>query len=165
MPIIDSSIECEPDRLNGEVNQSRQPTATSCPPNSPPPLAPNPSHNLVSAASEQLQLRTSAEHLLILASGAQQPADTLVTQVGTLSIRHSPTNRCADNALVDMVAADAGWKLGPATSSQASSSGYFTLGKLQLQRPDLSSAMLAAGPTDLSAERDLRSPLRFVSAH
>jgi len=38
-------------------------------------------------------------------------------------------------------------------------------GKLWLQLPGLSSAMLAAGPTTLSAETDLRSPFRFVSAH
>jgi len=131
LPIIDSSIEGEPDRLYREVNQSRQPTATPSPPNSPPPLAPNPSYHLASAASEQLQLRTSAEHLFMLASGAQQPADTLATQVGTPSRSHSLSDLCTDHALVDMAAADAGQKLGPAASSRARSSGYFTLGKFQ----------------------------------
>ena len=137
VPIINSSIEGEPDRLHGEVNQSRQPTATPSPPNSPPPLAPNPSHDLASAASEQLQLRTSAEHLLMLASGAQQPADISATQVGMPSRSHSPSNLCANDALVDMAAADAGPKLGLATSSRASSSGYFTPGKLRVQLPGL----------------------------
>jgi len=165
MPIINSSIEGEPDRLNGEVNRSRQPTATHSPPSSPPPLAPNPSHELASAATELLQLRTSAEHLLMLASGAQQPADPSATQVGTPSRSHSPSKLCANDTLVDIAAADAGRKLGPTASSRASSSGYFTTRKLQLQLPGLSSAMLAAGPTPLSAETDLRSPLQFVSAH
>jgi len=85
VPIIDGSIEGEPDRVHGEVNWSRQPTATSRPPNSPGPLTPNPRHGVVSAASEQLRLRTSAEHLLMLASSAQQPADTSATQIGTHS--------------------------------------------------------------------------------
>jgi len=108
VPIIDSSIEGELDRHHGEVNQSQQPTATPSPPNCPPPLAPNPSHDLASAASEQLQLRTSAEHLLMPASGAQQPVDTSETQVGTPSRSHSPSILCADDTLVDMAAADAG---------------------------------------------------------
>ena len=107
VPIIDCSIDGEPDRVHGEVNQSQQPTATPSPPNSPRPLAPNPSHDLASVASEQLQLRTSAEHLLMLPSGAQQPADTLATQVCTASRSHSPSNICADDALVHMAAADA----------------------------------------------------------
>jgi len=64
-----------------------------------------------------------------------------------------------------MAAADAGEKLGLAASSRVTSSGDFTPGKLRLQLPGLSSAMLAAGPTALSAETDVRSPLRFVSAH
>jgi len=108
MPIIDSSIDGEPDRLHGEVNRSRQPTATPSPPNSSPPLAPNPSHDLAPAASEQLQLRTSAEDLLMLASGAQQPANTSATQVGTPSRSYFPSNLCTDDALEDMAVADAG---------------------------------------------------------
>jgi len=164
VPIINSGIEGEPDTLHGEVNWTRQPTATPSPPNSPPSLAPNPSHDLASAASDQLQLRKSAEHLLMLASGAQQPADPLVTQVGTPSRSHSPSNLCTDHALVDMAGADAGRKLGPATSSRTSSSRYFTPGKLRLQLPGLSSAMLAAGPTALSAETELGGLLQFISA-
>jgi len=122
VPIIDRNIEGEPDRLHGEVNWSWQPTATPCPPNSPPALAPNQSHDLASAASEQLQLRTLAEHLLMLAFCAQQPANTSATQVGTPSRGHSASNLFADDALVDMAAADAGRKSGPAASSRGSSS-------------------------------------------
>jgi len=164
-PIIASSIEGEPDRLHGEVNRSWQPTATPSPSNSPLSLAPNRSHDQAPAAPEQPQLRTSGEHLLMLASGTQQPADILATQVSMPSRSHSPSDPCADDALVDMAAADAREKLGPVASSLASSSGYFTPGELRLQLPGLSSAMLAACPTALSAETDLRSPLWFVSAH
>ena len=108
MPIIDSTIDGEPDRLHGEVNQSRQPTATPSPPNSSPPLAPNPSQDLASAASKQLQLRTSAKHLFMLVSGAQHPPDTSATQVGIPIRSHSPSNLYTDDALEDMAAADAG---------------------------------------------------------
>jgi len=164
-PIIDLSSVGEPDRPHGKVNLSRQPTAAPSPPHSPPLLAPNQSHDLACAASEQLLRRISAEHLVMVASGAQRLADTSATEVGMPSRGHSPSNLSADDALVDMVAADAGQKLGLAACSQASSSEYYIPGKLQLQLPDLSSTMLAAGPTALSAETDLRSPLRFVSAH
>jgi len=71
MPMSGSSIEDKPDRLRGEVNWTWQPSATPSPPNSPPPLAPNLSYDLASAASERLQLRTSAEHPVMLGSGAQ----------------------------------------------------------------------------------------------
>ena len=77
VPIIDSSIEGELDRLHGEVEPSQQPTATPFPPKGSPLLAPNPSHDLASAAP----------------------------------------NFCADNTLINMAAADAGRKLGPAASS------------------------------------------------
>jgi len=53
----------------------------------------------------------------MLASGAQQPADTSAIQVGTPSRRYSPSNLCANDALLDMAAADAGRKLGRATAS------------------------------------------------
>jgi len=115
--IIDSSIEGEPDRLPLEVNRSRHPTVMSSPPNSPPLLAPNPSHHLASAAFEQLPVRPSAQHLLMLASGAQQPAATPATQLGRPSRSHSLSIFCAYSLLVDMAAADAGRKSGSAASS------------------------------------------------
>ena len=88
-----------------------------------------------------------------------------MTQVGPPSRSNSPSHLCADEGLVDMAAANAGCKLGQAVSFRDSSTGYFKSSKLWLQLPGLSSAMLAAGPTALSAETDLRGPLRFVSAH
>jgi len=87
MPIINSSIEGEPDRLYGEVNRSWQPAAMPSLPNSAP-------HWLPSRVTIKLlrPLRTSADHVLILACGAQQPADTSATQIGTPSRCHSPSN-------------------------------------------------------------------------
>ena len=70
VPIIDSSIEGEPDRFHWEVDPSQQPTATPGPQKRPPPLAPNLSHHVASIALNQLQLRTSAEHFLMRDSGA-----------------------------------------------------------------------------------------------
>jgi len=55
VPKSDSSIDGKPEKLYGEVIQSRQPTATPRPPNSPPPLPPNLSHYLASASSALLQ--------------------------------------------------------------------------------------------------------------
>jgi len=101
----------------------------------------------------------------MLASGAQQPADILATQVGSPRRSHPPCNLCADIVLVYIEVADSARKSGPAASFRASSRGYFTLSELQLQLPGLSSAILAAGHTALSAETDLRSPLRFLSAN
>lgn len=69
----------------------------------------------------------------------------------------------ADDVLVDMLVADAGRKSGLATNSPASTSGYFTSGKLWLRLPGFSSPMLAAGSTALSAEMDVGSLLQFVS--
>jgi len=79
VPMSGGRIESEPDRLHGEVNPSRQPPATPGPPNNPFLLAPDLRHDLAPAACEQLHLRTSAEHLLMLASEAQPPADISAT--------------------------------------------------------------------------------------
>ena len=165
VPIIIRSIEGELDRLYGEVNRRRERTATASRPKGPPPLASNLSQDLASEASEPLQLRTSADDLLMLASRVQEPANTLATQVGTPSRSHSPYNLCADDAFVNMASVDGQPKLGQAASFRVSPSGYFTPGQLRLQLPGLASAMLAAGSTALSAKTDLWSRLEFVSAH
>ncbi|CAZ80620.1 unnamed protein product [Tuber melanosporum] len=159
---INTSIESELDRVHGEVNPSRRPTTRPITPNSPP-LASNPSHNLASDASEQVQVRASAEHLLMLASGTQQPADTSATQVSTPSRSHSPPDPSTSDVLVSMSAAEAGRELSPAANSPASSSRYPTPEKLRLQLPGFSSATSAASSTAVSAETDVGSPLRFVS--
>jgi len=63
-----SSVEVEPERSHGEFNLSQQPTNRLIPPISPPPLASSPCHDLAPTAVEQVQVRPSAEHLLMLAS-------------------------------------------------------------------------------------------------
>ncbi|PUU79381.1 hypothetical protein B9Z19DRAFT_1064275 [Tuber borchii] len=153
-PVINSSIEGESDRLHGEINRSHQPTARPSPLNSPPLLAHNLSHDLASVAFEQLEVRTSAEHLLMLVSGTQQPADDAV--VNTI---------VADTAdvLMDMPVVDVRQESGPVAIPLASSSGYSTPGQLQFQIPSFSSAMLASGSTTLSVEMDVGSSLWFIS--
>ncbi|PUU75403.1 hypothetical protein B9Z19DRAFT_1131420 [Tuber borchii] len=97
-PVIDSSIEGEPDRLHREINRSHQPTARPSSLNSSPPLAHNQCNDLASAASEQLQVRILAKHLLMLASGSQQPTDDVVV-VNTIVAD-------TDNVLADMPVVD-----------------------------------------------------------
>ena len=76
VPMIERSIESEPDRLHGQGNHRQQPSTTSTAPNSPHLFPQRASNDLASLASEHLQLRTSAEHLWMLGSSAQQPAVT-----------------------------------------------------------------------------------------
>jgi len=92
MLTTDSSVEVEPERSHGEFNLSQQPTNRLIPPISPPPLASSPSHDLAPTAVEQVQVRASAEHLLMLASGVGQPAEPSVTQVGTPGRTRSPSD-------------------------------------------------------------------------
>ena len=79
MLATDSSVEIEPERSHGEFNSSQQPTNRLIPPISPPLLASSPSHDLAPTAVQQVQVRASAEHLLMLASGVGQPAEPSVT--------------------------------------------------------------------------------------
>ena len=87
---MDASIEEEPDTLNGELNLSLLPGDRPGPPNSPPLLTPNPGH--AASCSEHAEARRSAEHLLMLASGGEQPVNTVATQVGTPGRIHSPSD-------------------------------------------------------------------------
>jgi len=132
------------------------PTNRLVPPISPPPLASSSSHDLAPTAVEQVQLRASAEHLLILASGVGQPAEPSVTQVGTPGRTSSPSNPRSGDPLANMIVPDAGRESGPASPASESSSGYLTASKLRLSLPSFSSI--------LPAETDVWSPLRSVSA-
>jgi len=59
------------------------------PPDSPPPFASNLSDDLAAAASEEILVELPAQHLVMLASGARQHADTSEeTQVSTLERDH-----------------------------------------------------------------------------
>ena len=79
MGAIDAGIEVEPDTRDGEHNLSRQLAERPSPTNSPSPFTPNPGHHHASAASQLAEARRSAAHLLKLASGADQPVNTLAT--------------------------------------------------------------------------------------
>ena len=89
MLATDSSVEVEPERSNEEFNSSQQSTNRLILPISRSPLACSPSHDLAPTTVEQVQVRASAEHLLMLASGVGQPAEPSVTQVGTPGDRKS----------------------------------------------------------------------------
>ena len=156
MLATDSSVEVEPERSYGEFNWSQQPTNWLIPPISPPQLASSPSHDLAPTAVEQVEVRASAEHLLMLASGVGQPAELSVTQVGTHSRTHSPSDPRSGDPLANMMVPDAGRESGPSSPASESSSGYFTESKLRLPLPCFSSM--------LAAETDVWSPLRSVSA-
>jgi len=76
---IDAGIEVEPDTRDGEHNVSRQLANKPSLTNSLSPFTLNPGQYHASAASELVQARRSVVHLLMLASGAEQPINTLAT--------------------------------------------------------------------------------------
>ena len=80
---IDAAIELDQDTRDGEHNLSWQMADRTSPTKSPSPFTPNTGDHHASADSEQAEARRSAAHLLILASGAEQPVNTLATQVDT----------------------------------------------------------------------------------
>ena len=134
MGAIDASIKVEPDTRDGEHNLSWQLADRTSATNSPSPFTPSPGHHHASAASEQAEARRSATHLLMLASGAQQPVNTLVTQVDTPGRSHSPSEDphtsdvCADIPTVEEVRRE----LSPPSDSPTGSSAYSTPGKFRL---------------------------------
>ena len=156
MLATDSSGKVEPERSHWEFNSSRQPTNRLIPPISPPPLASSPSHDLAHTAVEQVQVKASAEHLLMLASGVGQPADLSVTKVRTPGRTRSPSDPHSGDPLANLMVPDAGRESEPASPASESSSGYFTASKLLLPLSSFSSM--------LAAETDVWSPLRSVSA-
>jgi len=88
---IDAGIKVEPVTRDGEHNLSWQVADRTSPTKSPSPFTPNPGHHHASAASEQAEARRSDTHLLMLASGAEQPVNTLATEVDTPCRCHSPS--------------------------------------------------------------------------
>ena len=103
---IDAGIEVEPDTRDGEHNQSRQLADRPSPTNSPSPFTPNPGLNHASAASKLAEARRSAAHLLMLVSGAEQPVNTLATQVDTRGRSHSPSDSGTGNVCADIPTAE-----------------------------------------------------------
>ena len=156
MLATDSSVVVEPERFHDEFNSSQQPTNQLIPPMSPPPLASSPSHDLAPTAVEKVQVRASAEHLLILALGVGQPTEPSVTQVGTPGRTRSPSDPRSGDPLAYMMLPDAGRESGPASQIIMRSRGNIMASKLRLPLPNFSSM--------LAAETDVWSPLQSVSA-
>jgi len=96
---MDAGIEVEPDKLDGECNLSPLPADRPGVPNSPLPLTPN--LGPAASPSEHAEARRSAEHLLKLASGSEQPVNTLATQVGTPGRIHSPSDLARSDVSTD----------------------------------------------------------------
>jgi len=80
---IDGGIELEQNTRDGKHNLSWQLAHRTSPTKIPSPFTPNTGDHHAFATSEQAEARRSAAHLLILASGAAQPVNTLATQVDT----------------------------------------------------------------------------------
>ena len=135
MLTTNSSVEVEPERSHAEFNSSQQPTNRLIPLISPPSLASSPRHDLAPTAVEQVQVRASAEHLLMLASGVGQPAQLSVTQVSTPGTTRSPSGLRSGDPLANMMVPDAGRESGPASPASEGSSGYLTASKLRLPLP------------------------------
>jgi len=161
---IDAGIEVEPDTREGEHNLSWQLADRNSLTNSPSPFTPHPGHHHASAASEQAEARSSAAHLLMLASGAEQPVNPLATQVDTPGRSHSPSEDphtgdvCADI----LTAEEVGRELSPPPDSPTNSSAYSTSGKFGLRLPAFSSILLARSAA-VPAETGVASPLKSVS--
>jgi len=128
---MDAGIEVEPDTLNGELNLSPLPADRPGLPNSPPPFTPNPGH--ASSPSEHAEARRSAEYPLMLASGGEQPVNTLATQVGRPGRIHSPSDQATRDVSADIPAArEAGPELSLVADSPTDPSAYSTSGKFRL---------------------------------
>ena len=148
------------------ANQSPLPTARLSPPDSPPAFASNLSDDLAAAASEQILVEASAQHLVMLAAGARQHADTSEeTQVSTPERDHYPGDPPSEYVHVDIPVPEGAQESNLSTLplANASRSGSSTPGKLRLQLPGLASTMLAVGFPAAPAETHIWSPLRSVS--
>jgi len=161
---IDAGIEVEPDTRNGEHNLSWQLADRTSPTKGLSPFTPNPGHHHASAASAQAEARRSAAHLLMPASGAEQPVNTLATQVNTPGRSHSPSedphtgDMCADIP----TAAEVAQELSPPADSLTTSSAYSTPGKFRLRLPGFSSSLLARSAA-VPAEKGVGSLLQSYS--
>ena len=71
VPTIGPTIIVEQDRLHWEANQSPLPIVRLSLPDSPSRFASNLREDLAAAASEQIPMEASAQHLVMLASGAR----------------------------------------------------------------------------------------------
>ena len=158
---VDAGIEVEPDTHDVEHWQLAYRTG---PTNSPSPFTPNPGHHHASAASKQTEARRSPAHLMMLASGAEQPVNTLATQVDMPGRSHSPSEEphtgdvCADIPTAEEVERE----LSPPADSPTASSAYSTPGKFRLRLPGFLSIPLARSAA-VPAETGVASALKSVS--
>jgi len=105
----------------------------------------------------------SAAHLLMMASGAEQPVNTLATQVDTLGRSHSLSDPRTRAVCVDIpTAEEVGRELSPPADSATDSSAYSTPGRFRLRLPGFSSILLARSAA-VPAETGVGSPLKSVS--
>lgn len=166
VPTIDPTIMVEQERPHREANQSQLPTERLSPPDSPPPFASNLSDDLAAAASEQILVEASAQHLMMLASEVGQHADTSEeTGVSTPERDHYPGDPRSEDVHVDIPVPEAAQESNPSAPSPAneSRSGSSTPGKLRLQLPGFPSTLLAAGFPAAPAETHAWSSLQSVS--
>ena len=136
VPTIHPTSMVEQERPHRQANQSPLRTVRLNPPDSPPPFACNLSDDLAAAASEQILVEASAQHLVMLASGARQHADTLEeAQVSTPERDHYPGDPRSQYVHVDRPVPEAAQESNPSTLplANASRSGSSTPGKLRLQ--------------------------------
>jgi len=170
---IDAGIEVDPDTPDGEHNLSWQVADRTSPTKIPSRFTHNPGHHHGSAASEQAEARRSAAHLLILASGAEQPVNTLATQVDTRGRGNSPSADsqtgyvCADSQTgyvwADIpTAEEVGRDLRLPAASPTHSSAYSTPGMFRLRLPGFPSILLARSAA-VPPETGVGSPLKSVS--
>jgi len=166
VPTIRPTIMVEQERPYREANKSPLTTVRLSPPNSPPLFASNLSDDLAATASEQILVKASAQHVVMLASGARQHADTSdETHVSTPERDHYPGDPRSEYVHVDIPVAAAAPESNLSTLPVAneSRSGSSTPHMLQLQLPRFPSTMLAACFPAAPAETHIWSPLRSVS--
>jgi len=160
---IDVGIEVEPDTRDVEHNLSRQLADMPSPTKSPSSFTPNPGHHHASAASQLAEARRSAAHLLMLASGAEQPVNTLAAQVDMSGRSHSASDPSTGDICVDIpTAEEVGQELSPPPDSLTDSSAYSTLGKFRLRLPGFSYILLARSAA-VPVETGIGSLLNSVS--
>jgi len=100
----------------------------------------------------------------MLASGGEQPVNTMPTQVGTPGRHHFPSDQATSDVFADIPAAgEAGQQLSPAANYPTDPSAYSTPSKFRLQLPGFSSILLASSTVVPRAEIGVGSPLKFIS--
>jgi len=161
---IDAGIEVETDTGDGEHNLSWQQADRTSATHGPSPVTPSPGHHHVSAASDPAEATRSAAHLLMLASGAELPVNTLATEVDMPGRSHSPSEdpRTGDVCADIPTAEEVGRELSPPCHSRTDSSAYSTPGKFRLRLPGVSSIQFARSAA-VPAETGVGSPLKSVS--